>query len=274
LRKDDLPDADIVIATFWTTAEFVATLPAAKGRKCYLIQGHETHSGQALDRIHATFRSAMQKIVVSEWLRGVMAQEYGDTSSVLVPNGVDCAQFHAPPRVRNIVPTVGYLHHAAAFKGADIAIEAIAQARRRFPELRSIAFGRGLLTEGPSDPGLSEYFYRPAQSSIRDIYAACDVWLFPSRREGFGLPLLEAAACGTPLVAAPAGAAPEVLAEGIGILVEPDDPAAMAEGILRILDMSGAEWQALSARCVEVARQRTWAASEVRFESVLKGLLQ
>ena len=274
LKKDDLPDADIVIATFWTTAEFVATLPESKGRKCYLIQGHEIHPGQPLERIHATFRSSMQKIVVSEWLRGIMADEYGDTAAVLVPNGVDCSQFHASRRTRNGTPTVGYLHHIAAFKGADIAIEAIACARRRYPELRSIAFGRGLLADGPPDPGLDEYYYRPAQSAIRDIYAACDLWLFPSRREGFGLPLLEAAACGTPLVAAPAGAAPEIIADGAGILVETDDPTAMAEGILRVLEMSGAEWEVLSARCVEIARERDWFASEARLESVLEGLLQ
>jgi glycosyltransferase involved in cell wall biosynthesis len=274
LRASDLPDADVVIATWWTTAEFVLPLHPSKGRKCYLVQHHEIHPGQPVERVRETLRAPMQKVVVSEWLRGIMAEEYGDTSAVLVPNGVDCSQFHAVTRERNRVPTVGYLHHLLPYKGAEIAIRAIEIARFKRPDLRSIAFGRGPLEDGPADPGLTKFIFRPDQHAIRDVYAACDVWLFASRLEGFGLPLLEAAACGTPLVATPAGAAPEIIASGAGILVEGDNPTAMAEGIDEMLSKSVEEWSLMSARCIEIAQARDWASSVARLESVLLGSTQ
>ena len=70
----------------------------------------------------------------------------------------------------------------------------------------------------PLPPG-SMFVRQPAQDMIRDIYGQCDVWLFSSRSEGFGLPLLESMACRTPVIATPAGAAPELCAGGGGITV-------------------------------------------------------
>jgi glycosyltransferase involved in cell wall biosynthesis len=65
----------------------------------------------------------------------------------------------------------------------------------------------------------AEYFHRPAQNELRSHYAACDAWLFGSRLECFGLPMLEAMACRTPVIAVPVGAAPDLLATGAGELV-------------------------------------------------------
>ena len=92
------------------------------------------------------------------------------------------------------------------------------------------------------------YFFRTEQSAIPGVYAACDLWLFASRMEGYGLPLLEAAACGTPLVATP-----ELIAAGAGVLVEAESPTAMAEGIERILGMPAEGWAGLSFCCVQIA---------------------
>jgi glycosyltransferase involved in cell wall biosynthesis len=90
-------------------------------------------------------------------------------------------------------------------------------------------------------------------------YAAADVFCYPSLLEGFGLPVAEAMARGTPVVTA-AGTATEEVAAGAALVVDPTDPAALAEAIASLLAD-----QRLSARLVEAGRRRaaelTWPAA-------------
>ncbi len=254
----DLPDADVVVATWWETAEWVASLAPEKGAKVYFLQHYEVHETQPIDRVKATWRLPIRKVVISQWLADIACNEFGDTDVSIVRNAVDEKQFFAPPRGKQDQPTVGMLYRPIEWKGCDIAIEAYRIAQSRIPNLRLVAFG----TDDPmADPPLSEgarYSRFPAQDTIREIYASCDAWLFASRREGFGLPILEAMACRTPVIGTPAGAAPELLANGAGLLVKPGDPRDMAEAIERICAMDETEWAALSSRAHEVATGYTW----------------
>ena len=88
-------------------------------------------------------------------------------------------------------------------------------------------------------------------ATLASLYAGAAAFAYPSRYEGFGLPLLEAMACGTPVLAARAGAIPEVIGDA-GILVDPDDEAEMAAGIARLIDDT-----VLASRLREAGRRRT-----------------
>ncbi len=69
---------------------------------------------------------------------------------------------------------------------------------------------------------------------LTNLYAGAAAFVLPSLDEGFGLPALEAMACGTPVVCAEAGALPEVVGDA-ALLVDPRDPAAIAAGIQKVL---------------------------------------
>jgi glycosyltransferase involved in cell wall biosynthesis len=70
------------------------------------------------------------------------------------------------------------------------------------------------------------------RSDVRELMRACDVFVFPSLYEAFGVALLEAMACGAAVVASRVGGIPEIVEDGAsGLLVPPADPAALADAI-------------------------------------------
>jgi glycosyltransferase involved in cell wall biosynthesis len=91
------------------------------------------------------------------------------------------------------------------------------------------------------------------------VYAAATALLYPSLYEGFGLPPLEAMGCGTPVLASSTSAMPEVVDDG-GILADPHNAQAIAEGILRITQDETLRQQ-LVERGLERARQFRWEAA-------------
>ncbi|CAA9376712.1 MAG: Glycosyl transferase, group 1 family protein, partial [uncultured Phycisphaerae bacterium] len=230
----DVPDADVVVATWWETAEWVKTFPASKGAKAYFIQHYEAFAGGEA-RVDATWRLPMHKICVAQWLVDIAHKRFSDLSAELVANAVDLEQFTAGPRGKQPVPTVGVMYSPIPFKGCDVSLKAYEIARRQVPELKLIAFGAIDPQASLPLPDGAEFRFQPPQDELRDYYGRCDAWLFGSRSEGFGLPLLEAMACRTPVIATPAGAAPELVARGGGVLVLMEDPEAMAEAILRVV---------------------------------------
>lgn len=91
------------------------------------------------------------------------------------------------------------------------------------------------------------------------LYAGADLTVFPSLYEGFGLPVLESMACGTPVLASDASSIPEV-AGGAAVLVDATDEAALAAGIAALL-ADEPHRAALSARGLERAAAHSWAAT-------------
>jgi len=270
VQDKDVPDADVVVATWWETAEWVAKLSPSKGAKAYFIQGYEVFEFLPKDRVEATWKLPMHKITISEWLVYLAREKYGDSQVSLAPPSVDTKQFYACPRNKQSVPTVGIIYSTMYEKGTDIALKAFSLAAEKIPNLRLVAFGR----EAPSSelplPPNSEYVIQPHQDKIKDYYSKCDAWLLASRSEGFGLPILEAMACRTPVISTPAGAAPEILSGGTGVLVRPEDPQEMAKAIESICQLPNSQWQALSEAAYAKVNNYTWEDATAYFEAGLK----
>jgi glycosyltransferase involved in cell wall biosynthesis len=267
---DDLPDADVVIATWWETAEWMSTLSPRKGAHVYFVQGHEVFDYLPKDRVRATYRQPVAMITISDWLRQLLLDRYDARDVSMARNGVDSTQFHAPARHRQQAPTVGMVYSAARFKGSDIAIAAAELAREKLPNLRLVAFGTDPVPVRTLPlPHFAEYFPRPAQRLLPGLYARCDAWLFPSRSEGFGLPVLEAMSCRTPVIAVPAGAAPELVRAGGGILVPAENPQAMADAIVDLCSCPEDVWAARSELAWTTAQNHSWEHAHLAFEQAL-----
>jgi glycosyltransferase involved in cell wall biosynthesis len=94
-----------------------------------------------------------------------------------------------------------------------------------------------------------------ADAELPALYRGASVFVYPSRFEGFGMPIVEAMACGTPVVASSHPSLDEACGDA-AVRADPDDPAAIAEGIRRAL----AERASLRERGLAHARRFTWLA--------------
>jgi glycosyltransferase involved in cell wall biosynthesis len=136
-------------------------------------------------------------------------------------------------------PLVGTLARLVPQKGLDVLLEAFA---RIPPPARLVIAGSGPLREAlqaraarPDLAGRVRLLGPRADAAA--VMAALDLFVLPSRWEGFGLVLLEAMAAGRPIVASRVSAIPEVVQDGTtALLVPPDDPAALAGAMRALLD--------------------------------------
>jgi len=94
---------------------------------------------------------------------------------------------------------------------------------------------------------------------LRSLYQRARVFVYPSRYEGFGIPPLEAMACGTPVIATRTGAIAEYAADA-ALLIDPGDPRALREAMLRLLRDPSLR-RDLRARGLERARHYRWERS-------------
>jgi glycosyltransferase involved in cell wall biosynthesis len=119
----------------------------------------------------------------------------------------------------------------------------------------ALAGGEGWGDDVATDPGVLRLGY-VGDKALPRLYRSAAVFVYPSRLEGFGIPIVEAMACGTPVVASSHPSLDEA-SGGIAVRVDPDDPGAIAAGIREALDRRAE----LVPAGLEHARRFTWEAS-------------
>jgi glycosyltransferase involved in cell wall biosynthesis len=205
-------------------------------------------------------RRADRVLAVSEWTKRDLVERYGIAAEriAVTRNGVD-PLFHPNGEARKGPPYALFVGGIQPRKDPLTALEALALHDR---ELRLLVVGsekRGghAFREAVRRLGLErrvELTGHVEREELATLYRGAECLVFPSRYEGFGLPVLEAMASGIPVVASNAGALPEVAGDA-ALLVEPGDPSALAAGIERAL----AERERLVAAGLEHVRRYSWA---------------
>ena len=269
ISPSDMPEADVLIATWWKTAEWVHAVEAPCA-KFHLIQDHEVFPYLPAERTRSVHLLPLRKIVVSRWLQKEMAESYDINDAILIENVIEKEKFESDDRAMPADPVVGFLYSRTERKNAPLAIAACQLLKARIPNLRGVAFGVAKPKSNVKFPGWIDFHVGPTESEIARIYQSTSVWLFTSNTEGFGLPILEAMASGAPVVATPAGAAPELVNENNGALVghSADEIADAAE---RILALPPDAWRKISAAASATAGRRSWDEAADEFEAAIMG---
>jgi glycosyltransferase involved in cell wall biosynthesis len=218
-------------------------------------------------------RRAARVLAVSEWTKRDLIEHYGVAAEkvIVTPNGVDT--LFKPGPGGDGPPYALFVGTLQPRKDPIAALEAVAMANA---DLR-------LVLVGP-DKGLGEEARRAAsrlglngrvafagyveKEQLAKLYRGAVCLVFPSLYEGFGLPVVEAMASGTPVVAAASGSIPEVAGDA-AVLVDPGDAVALAGGIERAI----ADRERLVRAGLERARRYSWAETARRTLDVYRELL-
>jgi glycosyltransferase involved in cell wall biosynthesis len=203
-------------------------------------------------------------IVLSEFVRGRALDTLGlDAERVhVVPHGVDHALFQQSDEQRE--PFLLYPARPWPHKNHARLFEAFAQLRAELPDLRLVLTGGGVERLDPLPPGVSGRGIVP-RDELASLYCRAACLVFPSLYEGFGLPPLEAMACGCPVAASNAGAIPEVCGAA-AVYFDPRSADAIANGVREALALA----DELTQEGLERAAAFTWERSALGHEEVYR----
>ena len=227
--------------------------------------------------VPAILRESRAVIAVSEATRRavIAAYDLGPERVRAIPNGYDQMKFApvGPVTDDGGSPYLLYVGNLLPHKNLPRLVEAVARVARQSPARLVIAGGGapGRVTElrrlaDRVGMRLELMPYVP-QQELPALYRGARLLAMPSLAEGFGLPVLEAMACGTPVVVGNTSAMPEVVGDA-GLLVDPADTGAMSDAILRLLTQDPLRKE-LIARGLARAAQFSWERTARQVLTVL-----
>jgi len=241
LVRYSYPSTGITLANYFATAYPVWMAWLLQGRQStivYLLQHDERLSQAWLSAnrstfiqfikagfIHSTYWLPFERLAVSSWI-----QERIQRPVQVIPNSIDQKVFYPlnipKPKTSFTIGAIGRLQHNKGFHLFLEAIDSLIEDER---------FDCIVASDKPIDlPDGIKHHNIQSDDDMRAFYQTCDVFIFPSYWEGFGLPPLEAMACGTPVILTDSGGVREYATPSNSLLITNHDPKLIYDAIMKL----------------------------------------
>lgn len=252
---------DVLISVWWPMLDELLEYPAKK--RFHLVQGQDILSYPDGHEWAEKNKAAMQRddyqyIAVSRWA-GKSCK-----SPVVINNGIDTDFWFPTPKA--IKPDFRVLVEASTqddYKGGKTAVAVITALKERYRTVTCTGIG------GEKHPVLDSHIAKANDEQMRQAYWDADVLLKTTWFDGFGMPHLEAMACGTPVVSTIAGGNLDFCNHQQNCLLAPvDDVAALTDAVSILLEKSDVR-KKLTEGGLTTARTLTWQESARRLLEVL-----
>lgn len=237
-------------------------------------------------KIHGNkvFRKAACIIVPSKWHKRYLSGHNVPEEKIhVIPCGIDAKLFNpgVPSLVKNdSAPMILYVGRINEQKGLDILLRAFQLILKEHPDTLLIIIGS--CDQAGYWKRLQKYLImlkdrvkflgNVSSSQLVHYYRSSRLVVFPSRYESFGMVVIEAMGCGTPVVGTSVGAVTDLIKKA-GILVKQEDPQGLADAINQLLSDSDLR-KRLGEKAVELfSRQHSWKKILDRYESIYRKCL-
>jgi glycosyltransferase involved in cell wall biosynthesis len=252
------------------------------------LDRHPEYSKKMLGQWPSSFKTrqtalrARKAITVSEFSARELVELYGLKREhiVVIPNGVskDFVPRRDDPAMVELRKRIGLKaeHYVLFIGGADprknhqTFLEAAEKVRKKLGSRILVLVGSPIHPFGDYEKtarmrSLSEKVLCPGRLSMNELqllYSSTDLFVFPSLYEGFGMPVLEAMACGAPVLTSNSTALAEVAGDA-AVLVDPQDARALGEAMIRALEDEALR-AALKVKGFDRAKQFSWEQAAVK----------
>ena len=229
--------------------------------------------GRAVERISA--RPPDFNIAVSDQTQRDIL-DLGVDEATILPNGIATREIEAVPAGDEPIDTL-FVGRLISEKGVDMLIDAVTELQSDDPDVSCLLVGEGpeeatlkaMIESQGLDANVRLVPFREQYEDILGLMKAAEVFVLPSRREGFGISVLEALACGTPVVTIdhPRNAATELVEDGVTGVVADPMPKAIAAAIVR------ARCEADEGACRAFASDYDWDRISQRAATLYQGMI-
>ncbi|MDG5815011.1 glycosyltransferase family 4 protein [Chitinispirillales bacterium ANBcel5] len=268
IRKLFLSKCDILVATAWPTSYDVARINSNSNMiKAYFIQGYETWYG-FVDKIKESYSLPLNLITISPWLTKKVESISKRNVSLEIHNGVDLKFFKPPAAKRYDPPSILLMYQDLDVKGCAEALQALSKIKASFPHVVITLFG---FCDPPKSTFSFNYYKNPPKKTVLKLYQDANIFLFPSRGEGWGLTAPEAMACQCALVATNVGCM-EIIGNGKNVVHAEINSAESIYRSLEILVTNKEKRVLYSKEAYRSIQNFSWELSIKKFDAYLQNL--
>lgn len=281
---ENIPKADVHIATWYPTA-LALWSSGTNGKKLYFLQDFpelvfEAYGKFGLGVFDATLRLPFDVFMCNSSYTASLVLERQPSAKVMVTGvGVDTQIFK--PYNSKLVSVKGknivmIIVRGQKFKGDDVSIKTLNVVAEKLP-VHALIVGKESKVKDLFSFVKPQFTYDVFEDvddcALAKLYSSADVFLFTSYAEGFGLPPLEAMACGTPVVTTDCKGNRDYAVNKVNsFIVQPGDIKAIAEAVIRILKSNRLR-EKLTEAGLETAKQWKWCKVVDKFEQAIMGVL-
>lgn len=266
VNNDTVHDADVIVITDVRTAYPVSKLNEKKGKKFYMIQDFENWVLPD-EKVYETYSLDFQHITVAKIL-SEMVDSHSTNKAVCVPNGINVELFKVTVPIRNRNKhSIAFHYRSNPQKGSKYAIEVIKKLQERYSDLEVTIVS---IEKKPAGlPPKCRFIRGATPQEVADINNSVAVFMCTSVTEGFGLPGLEAMACGCALVTSDYAAVHEYVEDQYNALVSPvKDADSMVKNVVRLFEDDNLRIR-IAQNGVITGKKRSLELSARKFEEVI-----
>ncbi|NFH70318.1 glycosyltransferase family 4 protein [Clostridium botulinum] len=258
-----LRNADFSIATAWPTAYDLYKLKESKGKKIYFIQDYEIWSGKIKD-VNSSYKLPLNRIVITKNLKQLLKDNFNVESTVIY-NGLNNNEYISTEKKLNRIKTILMLYNESKNKGTDEGMKILLELYQKY-KIRIILFG---YRKNKKIPLEFEFYENPDRDALMNLYREADIYLFPSKHEAWGLPVMEAMANKCAIIGNDVGCIREICKNNENAIVIPDLNYQIMKEKLELLIHNDDLIRKIEENGYELAKKFEWSNSFRELEQYL-----